>query len=165
MNTLDIPEENIGHPAPQSIRFLKNEEGKREAHEFPSPERESEEGQKIRERGIILVGHIDQGRTSLVEALLQAHDFSGEVILIEGDAKDQELGGIHMSHSWAHPWRGSLEEMLNTQMIITARQIDDLGEMLLDRKTPASQRFSTTYVPKTHKSKAKIMRKHTQKKK
>lgn len=165
MNILDIPEETIGYRAPQSIRFLKNEEGKREAHEFPSPERESEEGQKIRERGIVVVGHIDQGRTSLIEALLQTHDFSGEVILIEGDGSQKGMEGMHMSHSWAHPWRGSLEEMLNTQMIITARQIENLDEMLLDLKPPAAQRFSSNYVPKTHKSKAKITRKHNQKKK
>lgn len=161
MNILDIPEETIGHPAPQSIRFLKNEEGRREAHEFFSSERASEEGQKIRERGIVLIGHIDQGRTSLIETLLQAHDFSGEVILIEGDRKHQESTGLPM----VHPLANTMEEIINTTMIITARQIDELSDMLLDLKTPAAQRFSTNYVPKTQKSKAKITKKHNQKKK
>jgi hypothetical protein len=99
MNILDIPEDTLGHPAPQSIRFLKNEDGKRVAHEFPSSERESEEGQKIRERGIVLVGHIDQGRTMLIETLLQAHNFSGEVILIEGDVRQQKMGGAPLGQT------------------------------------------------------------------
>lgn len=161
MNILDIPEDTLGHPAPQSIRFLKNEEGRREAHEFPSPERASEEGQKIRERGIVLVGHIDQGRTMLIEALLQAHDFSGEVVLIEGDRKHQENTELYMGHPLAH----TMEEMINTTMIITARQIDDLGEILLDFKTSKHTHTMLNHIPKTQKSKAKPNKRHSQKKK
>lgn len=159
MNISEISDDILGNDVLKSLRFIKNEEGQREAKPLSTEELAGEKW-----RGIILIGHIDHAKTMIMEALLKANDFAGEVILIEGDGTHKEQG-LPMRHAWPNDFPWSMEEILREQMIITARQIDDMSGILLDLKPPKHPHNHIHYVPKTSKSKARPTKKQNQKQK
>jgi len=79
MNQNILPKD---HPSLLNVRFVKNEEGKREAQQITEQEIESDTSKKGTK--VILVGHVGHTQTEIIE-LLNRHSekINAEIVVIE----------------------------------------------------------------------------------
>ena len=147
LNEFTLPKE----PS-KNLRFIKNEEGQREAKQLSDSEIEEMNSEKEKERGIIIVGHgrcIAHMQEEIIH-ILQHHDVKQKVILI---ACNEPMFWWYL---WPKSMEEQLKEMAQTPIIITARE-GDLIEIFLEKEKkpkPYSRFNNNHYTLKPQKSKA-----------
>ena len=171
--------------AHKRLHFIKNEEGEWIPHQLSEQEREERQQQEeIKERGICIVhtpGHAIWDTAERILANLNLHhELPLQVVIF---SQEEHIPSSQDNHKvilvggkWYTPlsqrhipledatlaW---LVQRINEDMIMQTDSIrDDIQQLFFDLKAKPYH-APTNHVSKTQKSKAKIMRKHNQKKK